>query len=71
METDELIQKTIKREYQDSTVITIAHRLKTIVDYDKVLVLDRGVVKEFDKPDVLLANPDSIFYSMAMDAGIV
>ncbi|KAM7447497.1 hypothetical protein ABFA07_004270 [Porites harrisoni] len=52
--TDCLIQKVIRNRFKDSTVITIAHRLNTIMDYDKVLVMDRGRVVEFDKPDVLL-----------------
>ncbi|KAJ3080625.1 hypothetical protein HK102_002930, partial [Quaeritorhiza haematococci] len=49
-ETDARIQETIRREFEESTVITIAHRLKTIMDYDKVLVLDHGKVVEFGTP---------------------
>ena len=52
--TDRLIQEVIRDKFKDSTVITIAHRLNTIMDYDKVLVLDGGRVMEFDKPDVLI-----------------
>ncbi|KAF1574432.1 UNVERIFIED_CONTAM: Multidrug resistance-associated protein 1, partial [Eudyptes robustus] len=53
--TDSLIQETIRREFADSTVLTIAHRLNTIMDYDRVMVLDRGEIKEFDAPHTLLA----------------
>ena len=49
-ETDRLIQDVIRNKFKDSTVITIAHRLNTIMDYDKVLVMDQGRVVEFDKP---------------------
>ena len=59
LETDLNIQKTIRSEFKDSTVITIAHRIHTISDSDKVLVLDLGEVKEFDAPAVLLSNKDS------------
>ncbi|XP_078355215.1 ATP-binding cassette sub-family C member 4-like [Oculina patagonica] len=52
--TDRLIQEVIRDKFKDSTVLTIAHRLNTIMDYDKVLVLDGGRVAEFDKPDVLI-----------------
>ena len=52
--TDRLIQEVIRDKFKDSTVITIAHRLNTIMDYDKVLVLDGGRVVEFDKPDALI-----------------
>ncbi|XP_005096296.1 multidrug resistance-associated protein 1 [Aplysia californica] len=71
METDELIQKTIRTEFSECTVLTIAHRLNTIVDYDKILVLDKGRVSEFDSPKALLDNKSSIFYGMAKDAGLV
>nr|UOF76395.1 multidrug resistance-associated protein [Bursaphelenchus xylophilus] len=68
--TDSLIQETIRREFADSTVLTIAHRLNTIMDYDRVMVLDRGEIKEFDAPHTLLADKSSIFYNMVADANI-
>ncbi|CAL4094825.1 unnamed protein product, partial [Meganyctiphanes norvegica] len=71
MDTDDLIQATIREEFKDSTVLTIAHRLNTIIDNDKVLVLDKGEVREFDSPKVLLADKNSVFYSLAKEAGIV
>ena len=71
METDELIQETIRREFKGCTIVTIAHRLNTIIDYDRILVMDEGIVAEFDSPQALLANTNSIFHSMASDAGIV
>ncbi|XP_067674526.1 multidrug resistance-associated protein 1-like [Haliotis asinina] len=71
METDDLIQNTIKTEFRDSTVITIAHRLNTIMDYDRILVLDQGLIKEFDSPATLLADKHSVFYGMAKDANLV
>ncbi|KAF7983210.1 hypothetical protein HWV62_23484 [Athelia sp. TMB] len=46
--TDELIGKTIRREFADSTILTIAHRLRTVIDYDRVMVLDQGRIVEFD-----------------------
>ena len=52
--TDRLIQEVIRHKFTDSTVLTIAHRLNTIMDYDKVLVLDGGRVVEFDKPEMLI-----------------
>ncbi|CAH1105174.1 unnamed protein product [Psylliodes chrysocephalus] len=70
LETDDLIQKTIRTEFKDSTVLTIAHRLNTIMDSDRVIVLDKGEVAEFDTPANLLANERSIFYSMSRDAGL-
>ena len=54
--TDHLIQEVIRHKFKDSTVLTIAHRVNTIMDYDKVLVLDGGRVVEFDNPDVLIRN---------------
>ena len=70
METDDLIQQTIKREFADCTVLTIAHRLNTILDYDKILVLDKGKVAEFDAPQTLLKKADSQFYGMCKEAGL-
>ena len=71
LETDDLIQATIRKEFADCTVLTIAHRLNTILDYDRIMVLDRGIIKEFDSPQALLADKSSIFHSMAKDANLV
>uniref|UniRef100_A0A8D8XGU9 ABC-type glutathione-S-conjugate transporter n=2 Tax=Cacopsylla melanoneura TaxID=428564 RepID=A0A8D8XGU9_9HEMI len=70
LETDDLIQSTIRTEFSHCTVLTIAHRLNTILDSDRVLVLDKGLVVEFEAPGTLLKNKASVFYSMAKDAGI-
>lgn len=69
LETDELIQQTIRREFADRTVFTIAHRLNTIMDYERVMVLKDGSVAEFDSPSNLLSRR-GMFYSMARDAGL-
>ncbi|XP_051014284.1 ATP-binding cassette sub-family C member 3 [Acomys russatus] len=69
LETDDLIQGTIRTQFEDCTVLTIAHRLNTIMDYNRVLVLDKGVVAEFDSPVNLIAA-GGIFYGMAKDAGL-
>jgi len=71
LETDDLIQATIRKEFKDCTVLTIAHRLNTIMDYDRIMVLDKGIIAEFDSPGQLLEASDSIFHSMAKDAGLV
>ncbi|CAH1793470.1 unnamed protein product [Owenia fusiformis] len=71
LETDDLIQNTIRTEFKDSTVVTIAHRLNTIIDYDRILVLDAGMRKEYETPTALLNDKTTIFYGMAKDAGLV
>ena len=69
-ETDNLIQSTIRKTFRDSTVLTIAHRLNTIMDSDKIVVLDKGNIVEVDSPTLLLKNHNSMFRSMVIDAGI-
>ncbi|XP_069785764.1 ATP-binding cassette sub-family C member 3 isoform X2 [Narcine bancroftii] len=69
LETDDLIQSTIRTQFDNCTVLTIAHRLNTILDYDRVLVLDKGSIAEFDSPSNLMAQK-GIFYNMAKDAGL-
>ncbi len=66
--TDAKIQDTL-REVKESTIITIAHRLQTIVDYDKVLVLDKGKVVEYDAPWELIEREDGIFRGMCEMSG--
>ena len=71
LETDDLIQATIRQEFADCTVLTIAHRLNTIMDSSRVLVLDAGRIAEFESPQNLLRNEDSVFYGMAKEAGLL
>lgn len=66
--TDSKIQDTL-REVKDSTIITIAHRLQTIIDYDKVLVLDKGKVVEYDAPWELISQEGGIFQGMCEMSG--
>uniref|UniRef100_A0A671RWA8 Multidrug resistance-associated protein 4 n=1 Tax=Sinocyclocheilus anshuiensis TaxID=1608454 RepID=A0A671RWA8_9TELE len=67
--TDELIQKTIRAKFKECTVLTIAHRLNTIIDSDRILVLDAGRIHEYDAPHVLLQNQNGIFYKMVQQTG--
>ncbi|XP_033734826.1 multidrug resistance-associated protein 7-like [Pecten maximus] len=64
LETDMLIQATIRQEFEDSTVLTIAHRINTIMDSDRVLVMDQGRVVELDSPENLLKNSQSAFFRL-------
>lgn len=67
IKTEQIIQKLIHDEFIDSTVLTIAHRLNTVINSDKVLVLSQGEVVEFDDPQTLLEDPESMFYSYAKE----
>ncbi|XP_022806581.1 multidrug resistance-associated protein 4-like [Stylophora pistillata] len=62
--TDALIQETIRSKFQSCTVLTIAHRLNTIMDSDRVMVLDEGKLVEFDEPYLLLQKEDTLFSQM-------
>lgn len=67
--TDDLIQKTIRNNFEDCTVITIAHRLNTIIDSDRILVLDAGRVSQFDTPCNLIQDLQGIFYNLIQQTG--
>lgn len=70
LETDEQIQKTLRENFKQNTLITIAHRINTIIDYDRIIVMDAGEVVEQGPPAVLMSQEDSIFASLASEAGI-
>ena len=71
LKTDQLIQETLRKSFKDCTILTIAHRLNTIMDYDKVLVLKDGELAEYDSPSNLLEDKSTIFYSLCRDANLV
>ncbi len=68
MESDEFIQKSIRRDFTNSTIITIAHRLNTVIDYDRILVLNQGRVEQFGSPHWLLTN-EGMFKEMVENLG--
>uniref|UniRef100_A0A674F6C0 ATP-binding cassette, sub-family C (CFTR/MRP), member 10 n=1 Tax=Salmo trutta TaxID=8032 RepID=A0A674F6C0_SALTR len=67
--TDKLLQQTIREKFQDKTVLTIAHRISTIMDSDRVLVMHSGKVVEFDTPADLCQRDDSIFCKLVGGRG--
>ncbi|TMW93430.1 hypothetical protein EJD97_011715 [Solanum chilense] len=67
--TDALIQKTIREEFKSCTMLIIAHRLNTIIDCDRILLLDSGQVLEYDTPEVLLEKEESAFSRMVQSTG--
>uniref|UniRef100_A0A452UFE1 Multidrug resistance-associated protein 1-like n=1 Tax=Ursus maritimus TaxID=29073 RepID=A0A452UFE1_URSMA len=68
-ETDNLVQTTIRKEFSDCTILTIAHRLHSIIDSDRVLVLDSGRITEFETPQNLICQK-GLFFQMLTEAGI-
>ncbi|KAJ2357176.1 ABC transporter C member 13, partial [Coemansia sp. RSA 2611] len=66
--TDAIIQDSIRKEFKDCTVLTIAHRLNTIIDSDMILVVDGGKLAEYDTPQNLLANEESLFAKLVEEA---
>uniref|UniRef100_A0A452EJ78 Multidrug resistance-associated protein 1-like n=1 Tax=Capra hircus TaxID=9925 RepID=A0A452EJ78_CAPHI len=68
-ETDNLVQTTIRKEFSDCTILTIAHRLHSIIDSDRVLVLDSGRIIEFETPQNLI-HKRGLFFDMLTEAGI-
>ena len=69
LETDELIGATIETTFKNYTILIVAHRLNTIIEMDKILVMDAGRVVEFDAPYLLLQNESGVFFSMVKQTG--
>ncbi|KAI9353043.1 P-loop containing nucleoside triphosphate hydrolase protein [Zopfochytrium polystomum] len=69
METDQRIQGILREDFRGCTIVCIAHRLNTLVDYDRILVLDKGKILEFDSPRALASQPTSAFSSLVDETG--
>lgn len=67
--TEQRLQEMITREFQDATVLTIAHRLATVLESDRILVLNEGEVVEFDTPQSLVKDSEGVFYELAKEGG--
>lgn len=63
-QTEEVMQEIIRKEWKGMTVIAVVHRLNTVVDFDKIAVLDKGKLVEFDAPGKLLEKPDGAFRAL-------
>ena len=71
VETDAMLQTTLKSSmFKDRTIITIAHRINTILDSDRIVVLDHGTVAEFDTPAALVRRR-GLFYELVKEAGLL
>uniref|UniRef100_A0A8P4G3W9 ABC-type glutathione-S-conjugate transporter n=1 Tax=Dicentrarchus labrax TaxID=13489 RepID=A0A8P4G3W9_DICLA len=70
LKTDQLIQSTIRAQFDDCTVLTIAHRLNTIMDYTRIIVMDHGTIAEMDSPSQLIRLQGK-FYQMCLEAGLM
>ncbi|GAA5802280.1 hypothetical protein HPULCUR_007743 [Helicostylum pulchrum] len=68
-DTDRQIQETIREEFKDSTLLCIAHRIRTVAGYDRILVMDQGEVKEFDTPYELISKEGGVFRQMCESSG--
>ncbi|KAF7329698.1 hypothetical protein MKEN_00233000 [Mycena kentingensis (nom. inval.)] len=68
-ETDAKIQTTIREEFTGSLLLTVAHRINTVIDYDRLLVLDKGKVVECDTPWALIQKEDGVFRELCMQTG--
>lgn len=71
VETDALVQKVIREQFADRTILTIAHRLNTVLDASRILVLNYGELAEFASPKELQSRPESLFYSLCKKGGLL
>ncbi|CAF2639387.1 unnamed protein product [Rotaria sp. Silwood2] len=68
--TNELIQRAIRDQFKECAVLTVAHRLRTVIDSDRIMVLSNGKLVEFDSPQVLLSNDYSHFSLLVEQTGV-
>lgn len=71
LRTDKLIQTTIRNKFYDCTILTVAHRINTVMDNDRIMVLDAGKIVEFDAPNNLLRNKQGAFSKLVNEAGLL
>lgn len=69
VQTDKIVQETIRSEFKEKTILTIAHRIDTILDSDRIMVLEKGAIKEFAPPQELLKDTSTIFYELCKQGG--
>ena len=67
--TDEIVQTILATQFTNSTILTIAHRLRTVIKYDKIMYIEEGRISEFEDPYLLLQNPQSKFYQLVDEGG--
>ena len=71
IQTDAMLQATLRSSlFRDRTIVTIAHRINTIIDSDRIVVLDKGEVAEFDTPASLVKSR-GLFYELVREAGLL
>ena len=68
-DTNNAVQEVLKNHFHDRTIFTIAHRLDTIIESDRIITMNAGVIAEFERPDVLLETDGSIFRELCMNTG--
>lgn len=68
-DTNAKVTEILRTNFSDRTIFTIAHRLDTIIESDRILTISAGVVAEFDRPDILIEDPDSVFHELCMNTG--
>jgi ABC-type multidrug transport system fused ATPase/permease subunit len=68
-DTNAAVNQVLKQHFNERTIFTIAHRLDTIIDSDRILVMNAGVVAEYDTPQTLLDDSSSIFYELCLNTG--
>jgi ATP-binding cassette subfamily C (CFTR/MRP) protein 1 len=69
-ETDAAVQQILRTQFNHCTIITVAHRIATVRDYDRILVLSNGQMVELDTPDALMKQKTSIFRALAIEQGV-